>query len=204
MMEPSSHGSPWSLGRSEDRRHWGAAAFGDSNCKVFRNVKDYGAKGDGSTDDTEAINKAISDGNRCSQGCSSSTTTTTTTTPALVYFPPGTYAVSKPIIMLYYTGFGEAWALFRGWWGMKCVSIPWRWRGGWVASSSWPCSATPTTTDIVLKVGLARAARPAAPPPPPRRWCTSLPVPTLSASPLSCSTTLASARLGRCSEGCGG
>ncbi|KAK0639508.1 pectate lyase superfamily protein-domain-containing protein [Cercophora newfieldiana] len=87
--------SSWWLSSIERR---GAAAFGDSNYKVFRNVKDYGAKGDGSTDDTEAINKAISDGNRCSQGCSSSTTT-----PALVYFPPGTYAVSKPIIMLYYT-----------------------------------------------------------------------------------------------------
>ena len=76
----------------------GKSAFGDANYKVFRNVKDYGAVGDGTTDDTAAINKAISDGNRCGQGCSSSTTT-----PALVYFPPGTYAVSKPIIQLYYT-----------------------------------------------------------------------------------------------------
>ena len=76
----------------------GKAAFGDANHKVFRNVKDYGATGDGVTDDTDAINKAIADGNRCGQGCSSSTTT-----PALVYFPPGTYAVSKPITQLYYT-----------------------------------------------------------------------------------------------------
>ncbi|KAK1756301.1 pectate lyase superfamily protein-domain-containing protein [Echria macrotheca] len=76
----------------------GKAPFGDANYKVFRNVMDYGAKGDGTTDDTEAINKAIADGNRCGQGCSSSTTT-----PALVYFPPGTYAVSKPILQLYYT-----------------------------------------------------------------------------------------------------
>ncbi|KAK4238969.1 pectate lyase superfamily protein-domain-containing protein [Achaetomium macrosporum] len=77
----------------------GAAAFNDDKSyKVFRNVKDYGAKGDGSTDDTAAINAAISDGNRCGQGCSSQTTT-----PALVYFPPGTYVVSKPIVPFYYT-----------------------------------------------------------------------------------------------------
>jgi glucan 1,3-beta-glucosidase len=76
----------------------GAPAFGEAGYKVFRNVKDYGATGDGATDDTAAINKAISDGNRCGQGCGSSTTS-----PAIVYFPPGTYMVSKPIIQLYYT-----------------------------------------------------------------------------------------------------
>ncbi len=61
--------------------------------RVFRNVKAYGAKGDGTTDDTEAINKAVADGDRCGEGCDSSTTT-----PAIVYFPAGTYVVSKPII----------------------------------------------------------------------------------------------------------
>jgi hypothetical protein len=72
--------------------------------KVFRNVKDYGAKGDGTTDDTEAINKAVSDGERCGEGCDSSTTT-----PAIVYFPAGTYMVTKPIIQYYYTQFvGDA------------------------------------------------------------------------------------------------
>ncbi|KAG9769989.1 hypothetical protein HRR80_003403 [Exophiala dermatitidis] len=77
----------------------GTVAFGsDSSYKIFRNVKDYGAVGDGVTDDTNAINKAISDGGRCGQGCDSSTTT-----PAIVYFPPGTYAVSAPIIQYYYT-----------------------------------------------------------------------------------------------------
>ncbi|AEO68750.1 5d0c3ecd-ceea-4e39-a382-06f1dec1835c [Thermothielavioides terrestris] len=80
-------------------QHQGAAAFNaDKSYKVFRNVRDYGAKGDGTTDDTAAINQAISDGNRCGQGCSSQTTT-----PALVYFPPGTYVVSKPIVPYYYT-----------------------------------------------------------------------------------------------------
>ncbi|KAK4934704.1 hypothetical protein LTR10_024101 [Elasticomyces elasticus] len=83
----------------------GTVAFGsNSNYTIFRNVKDYGAVGDGVTDDTNAINTAISDGNRCGQGCDSSTTT-----PAIVYFPPGKYAVSAPIIQYYYTQFiGDA------------------------------------------------------------------------------------------------
>lgn len=82
----------------------GAPAFGTAGYKVFRNVKDYGAVGDGAADDTDAINKAISDGSRCGQGCDSSTTV-----PALVYFPPGTYVVSKPLVQLYYTQFvGDA------------------------------------------------------------------------------------------------
>ncbi|CAG8190057.1 unnamed protein product [Penicillium nalgiovense] len=77
----------------------GIVPFGKSaDYKIFRNVKDYGAKGDGSTDDTAAINKAISSGDRCGKGCDSSTTT-----PAIVYFPPGTYVVSKPIVQYYYT-----------------------------------------------------------------------------------------------------
>ena len=50
------------------------------------------------TDDTAAINSAISAGSRCGEGCDSSTTT-----PAIVYFPPGTYLVSSPIIQYYYT-----------------------------------------------------------------------------------------------------
>jgi hypothetical protein len=75
------------------------AAFDeDPNYKVFRNVQDYGAKGDGATDDTDAINQAISDGNRCGANCTSQTTK-----PGLVYFPPGTYVVSKPIVPYYYT-----------------------------------------------------------------------------------------------------
>lgn len=76
----------------------GAPAFGAADYKVFRNVKDYGAVGDGAADDTAAINKAISDGGRCGDGCGSSTTT-----PAIVYFPPGTYMVSAPIVQFYYT-----------------------------------------------------------------------------------------------------
>jgi len=82
----------------------GDVAFGTSGYQIFRNVMDFGAKGDGSTDDTNAINAAISSGNRCGHGCDSSTVT-----PAIVYFPAGTYVVSSPLIQYYYTQFiGDA------------------------------------------------------------------------------------------------
>ncbi|KAF2220187.1 pectate lyase superfamily protein-domain-containing protein [Elsinoe ampelina] len=83
-----------------DIKKQGIAAFNPNPAQyqVFRNVKDFGAKGDGVTDDTAALQAAISSGDRCGIGCASSTTT-----PALVYFPPGTYAVSAPIIDIYYT-----------------------------------------------------------------------------------------------------
>lgn len=83
----------------------GKIAYGaNSSYILWRNVKDYGAKGDGITDDTYAINNASADGHRCGNGCDSSTTT-----PAIVYFPPGTYMVSAPLIMYYYTQFiGDA------------------------------------------------------------------------------------------------
>ncbi|KAK4155733.1 glycoside hydrolase [Chaetomidium leptoderma] len=77
----------------------GVPAYNENtNFAVFRNVQVYGAKGDGVTDDTVAINNAIADMARCGENCTSQTTT-----PALVYFPPGTYLVSKPIIPYYYT-----------------------------------------------------------------------------------------------------
>ncbi|KKK18049.1 hypothetical protein ARAM_000743 [Aspergillus rambellii] len=80
-------------------KHQGVVAFGNNSAyQVYRNVRDFGAKGDGVTDDTVAINAAISSGQRCGLGCDSSTTT-----PALVYFPAGTYLVSKPIVQYYYT-----------------------------------------------------------------------------------------------------
>lgn len=62
--------------------------------------------GDGQTDDTTAINNAISyPGSRCEGGDaqSGSFCQSQTTTPAMVYFPPGTYVVSAPIIMPYFT-----------------------------------------------------------------------------------------------------
>ncbi|KAM0199133.1 hypothetical protein ACHAPI_003581 [Fusarium lateritium] len=94
-VAPAAAGSWWFS--SIERQ--GAVAYGGAgDYKIFRNVKDYGAKGDGSSDDTEAINSAFSDGNRCGKGCDSSTVT-----PAIVYFPTGTYVVSKPILPYYYT-----------------------------------------------------------------------------------------------------
>ncbi|KAJ6261479.1 Glucan 1,3-beta-glucosidase [Drechslerella dactyloides] len=89
-------GSYW-LG---DVQHQGVAAFNadPQSYKVFRNVKEFGAKGDGVTDDSDAINAAIQAGTRCMKGCDSSTTQ-----PGLIYFPSGTYVVSKPIIAVYYS-----------------------------------------------------------------------------------------------------
>ncbi|KAI5124386.1 hypothetical protein M0805_008989 [Coniferiporia weirii] len=82
-------------------QHQGLAAYNSdpSGYQVFRNVKDFGAVGDGVTDDTAAINSAMSSGSRCGNGgCDS-----TTTSPAIVYFPQGKYLVSSPIIAWYYT-----------------------------------------------------------------------------------------------------
>ncbi|KAI1212403.1 glycoside hydrolase family 55 protein [Annulohypoxylon truncatum] len=88
-----------------DIKRQGVAVYADPGYQVFRNVKDYGAKGDGTTDDTQAINRAVQDGaNRCITHCDSRTST-----PAIVYFPPGVYMVSNPINQTYYTQFiGDA------------------------------------------------------------------------------------------------
>ncbi len=56
------------------------------------------SKGDGKTDDTEAINRAMKDQGRCGENCGASTIK-----PAIVYFPSGTYLVSSPIITYYNT-----------------------------------------------------------------------------------------------------
>ncbi|EPE25182.1 Pectin lyase-like protein [Glarea lozoyensis ATCC 20868] len=85
----------------EHIKHQGVAAFNSkpSEYQVYRNVKDFGAKGDGKADDTTAINNAIKNGGRCEPGkCNS-----TTITPAVVYFPAGTYKISSSIIDYYYT-----------------------------------------------------------------------------------------------------
>ncbi|KAK3898482.1 glucan endo-1,3-beta-glucosidase [Staphylotrichum tortipilum] len=65
------------------------------NWKVFRNVKDYGAKGDGTTDDTVAIQQAINTGD--STGTRDAGRFGSTGQPAVVYFPAGTYVVKSTI-----------------------------------------------------------------------------------------------------------
>lgn len=62
---------------------------------VFRNVKDYGAKGDGATDDTAAIQRAINTGD--STGTRDAGRFGSTGQPAVVYFPAGTYLVKSTI-----------------------------------------------------------------------------------------------------------
>lgn len=66
-----------------------------NNWTVFRNVKDFGAKGDGVTDDSAAINSAIVLGN--AQGDRASGVFGITQQPAVVYFPSGTYLVNRAV-----------------------------------------------------------------------------------------------------------
>ncbi|KAK3617016.1 hypothetical protein LTR56_025560 [Elasticomyces elasticus] len=94
---PSKHACDYWL---EDLPHQGVSAFGNTtDFLTWRNVKDFGAKGDGISDDSAAINRAISFGGTCAPGnCSS-----TTTAGATVYFPGGTYLVSSSIVDFYST-----------------------------------------------------------------------------------------------------
>lgn len=71
----------------------GTVPWGDDpTYQVFRNVLDYGAAGNGVTDDTAGIKAAMNDGRRCGEKCNGSTTK-----KAIVYFPPDTYLVSSTI-----------------------------------------------------------------------------------------------------------
>ncbi|KAG9760638.1 pectin lyase-like protein, partial [Aureobasidium melanogenum] len=92
-------GSFW-LGNFEYTYEVGKMPYAPKDYIFYRNVKDYGAVGDGVTDDTDAINTAASSGYRCGEDCGSSSTL-----GALVYFPPGTYKISAPIVQYYYTQF---------------------------------------------------------------------------------------------------
>ncbi|RDW86246.1 glycoside hydrolase family 55 protein [Aspergillus mulundensis] len=78
----------------QDIKHQGTMPWGnDAQYKVFRNVvSDYHADPTGASDSTAAIQAAINDGNRCGAKCNGSTRKN-----AIVYFPPGTYLVSRTI-----------------------------------------------------------------------------------------------------------
>jgi len=78
----------------------GGSAYNDNplGYQVYRNVMDFGCAGDGIRDDTACINTAISSGGRCGENCGSATVV-----PALIYFPSGTYLISSPIIMYYFS-----------------------------------------------------------------------------------------------------
>jgi hypothetical protein len=69
---------------------FGTCSLGETNAfdpSKVRNVKDFGAKGDGVTDDTEAIQKAIGPGY------------------GITYFPSGTYVVSREL---------KVWGIYGG------------------------------------------------------------------------------------------
>ncbi|UKZ82498.1 hypothetical protein TrVFT333_010287 [Trichoderma virens FT-333] len=95
----TSNSSYWVAQLSEN----GRPSMGyDTSYPVYRDVTNPmfggGAKGDGVTDDTAAINAAIAYGGNCGENCLSSSVKGT-----LIYFPPGTYLISTPINAYYYS-----------------------------------------------------------------------------------------------------
>jgi Pectate lyase superfamily protein len=72
---------------------------------VERNVKSYGAVGNGITDDTQSIITALTQGRGDNPNAPYPTTTYSASTqhPALVFFPPGTYLVTQTLPVIYYT-----------------------------------------------------------------------------------------------------
>ena len=95
-------GAPYWI--SQIKRQGKSPYAGNTSFVIWRNVKDYGAKGDGVTDDTAAINLAGSIGDRCGLGCDSRLSEA-----AIVYFPAGVYRLSSPAVMYYHTSYiGDA------------------------------------------------------------------------------------------------
>lgn len=68
-----------------------------SSHQVFRNVRDFGAKGDGRTDDTKAIRRAILSSSSATQNVETRWPGTAGVGNAIVYLPSGTYLVSGTI-----------------------------------------------------------------------------------------------------------
>lgn len=92
VESPSSQNEFW----LPNMKHEGNSPFlvNGQNYNVFRNVKDFGAVGDGETDDTDAFDRAISDESRIAGGKGAGGSTGQ---PALVYVPPGTYLISSSV-----------------------------------------------------------------------------------------------------------
>src|SRR6516164_2938036 len=69
-----------------------SSLFGKSDVieKSARNVKDFGAKGDGAADDTEAFIEALQSGRSLPNGAKR---------PVSVYVPPGRYLLSSTLIV---------------------------------------------------------------------------------------------------------
>ena len=96
-LTPSNPSTFW----LEQITHNGAPAYlNDNTYPVWRNVKDAqfggGAKGDGSTDDTNAIQTAIFAGTSSAWRYSIGTQSQT---PALIYIPGGVYVISNSLTM---------------------------------------------------------------------------------------------------------
>ena len=72
---------------------------------VYRDVKAYGARGDGVTDDTQAIITALTDGRADSPADKypNAKYSASTQKPAFVFFPRGTYRISQSLPVTYYT-----------------------------------------------------------------------------------------------------
>ncbi|KAM7191243.1 glucan-beta-glucosidase [Naviculisporaceae sp. PSN 640] len=87
----------------------GIAPFETGDYQFFRDVTEFGADNTGKTDTTEAINAAVSSWNEATAGGNKTrcgmTCGNTFSQGAIVYFPPGTYKICRPIIQYYYTQF---------------------------------------------------------------------------------------------------
>jgi glucan 1,3-beta-glucosidase len=72
---------------------------------VYRDVKQYGAKGDGVTDDTAAIIRALTEGRADDPGAvyPNAVYSPSTLRPAYVYFPEGVYVVRQTLPVVYNT-----------------------------------------------------------------------------------------------------
>lgn len=72
---------------------------------VYRDVKTFGATGNGVTDDTQAIITALTQGrgDNPNQNYPGTTYSSSTQHPAYVFFPPGTYLVTQTLPVVYYT-----------------------------------------------------------------------------------------------------